>query len=131
LTEIRVIKLPEYCSANCYPVDMSVRATAEASLVGEEWWVNRVVVEPPTERGKGLGGRLLEALKGVVREAGGRTLFVSPGGYNGNVRAQRRFYRRHGFQPVKGSKGALLRIEFPFDVKVKVGEVLDGPERGA
>jgi GNAT superfamily N-acetyltransferase len=123
MTKIRVIKQPEYCSANYYPDDCSVRATAEASLVGEKWWVNRVVVDPPTERGKGLGGRLLEALKGAVRGAGGRTIFVSPGGYNGNVRAQKRFYRGHGFEPVKGSKGALLKCEFPIDMRVVVGEV--------
>lgn len=74
-----------------------IRAVAEASNMGlGTWYVNRVLVEAD-HRGKGIGGRLLEALKTECAKLGCAQLLVEPGGYGQPITRQRRFYRAHGF----------------------------------
>ena len=73
------------------------RGVAEATEVGGVWWVNRVIVQPENLRGRGIGSRLVEALKQKVKELGGSRLIVCPGGYHDDVESQRRFYERCGF----------------------------------
>lgn len=102
----------EYCSAYYFKPDMSVRATADASLIGDEWWLNRVVIAPKAQQGKGLGGKLLEKLKKVVAGAGGKFLLVAPGGYTTPYEMQVRFYRKHGFKDViDPERKGVLRVE--------------------
>lgn len=103
-----VIKTPDYCSAYYYSEDHSVRATAEASRVGNEWWVNRVLVQPASARCMGLGGQLLEKLKETVAQVGGTSLLVTPGGYSDEWERQHKFYRSHGFQDADPVKDGLL-----------------------
>jgi GNAT superfamily N-acetyltransferase len=61
------------------------------------WWVTRVRV-PDAHQGKGIGtvilGKLIEI---VTAKPGFVSLSVVPGGYNADVRRQRRFYVRCGF----------------------------------
>jgi len=39
------------------------RGTAEANWIdGDRWWVARVIVQPASERGKGIGSRMLKLL---------------------------------------------------------------------
>jgi GNAT superfamily N-acetyltransferase len=86
------------CTASYWTEDLSIRGTAEASMLENVWWVNRVVVNPPSARGHGLGSQLIEALKAAVLKMGGKELMVCPGGYAGNVNKQKRFYKHHGFK---------------------------------
>ena len=72
------------------------------------WWVNRVLIQPPSVRGQGLGGHLLDTLiKHLTEQEHFKRLFVQPGGYNLPVGRQRKFYRRHGFKPVRATPGVL------------------------
>ena len=107
--EISTAQTPNYCLASYHKEDLSVRATAEASLIGDEWWVNRVIVRPDNQRGKGLGGKLLEELKKVVAAEGGKVLLVAPGGYSNKHTAQVNFYGRHGFS--KRKEDGVLQVE--------------------
>jgi GNAT superfamily N-acetyltransferase len=101
---IVVTKTPDYCSAYTYTADQVLRAVAEASLVGDSWWVSRVLVQPSSARGKGLGGQLLEELKKAVAEMGGTRLLVTPGGYSNEWKRQHKFYRAHGFRDADPTK---------------------------
>lgn len=86
---------PEYCSASiCIGPK---RSTAEASLIGDQWWVNRVIVNPASKRDSGIGTSLLTKLKELVKENGGKALLVSPGGYDSDLTLQERFYAKNGF----------------------------------
>ena len=79
------------------------RGTAEASrLTGDtgHWHICRVLVQPASNRGRGIGGDLLDLLKEEVRERGGETLTVDPGGYDNNQERQRYFYQKCGFEPL-------------------------------
>lgn len=84
------------------------RGAAEASFVGDTWWVNRVLVQPRENRGRGIGGHMLEALKGAVVEEGGAELSVQPGGYDMNTADQNRFYEAHGFTCTDEKEGLFV-----------------------
>lgn len=66
----------------------------------DNWYVNRVIV-PKDFRGHGVGGKLLERLKQEVALKGGKKLIVEPGGYAQDLKRQRHFYEKHGFQRVE------------------------------
>ncbi len=69
---------------------------AEATRIGDEWWVNRVLVQGDN-KGLGIGGHMLETLKKAVVRQGCTSLRVTPGGYGSDTAAQNRFYEAHGF----------------------------------
>lgn len=62
------------------------------------WWISRVLVSKPENRGKGLGGKALEILCEQVGKHGGKSIIVTPGGYAQNEDQQRRFYEAHDFK---------------------------------
>lgn len=68
------------------------------------WWINRVLVTHETQRGQGLGGRLLDTLLLEIVKQQGRTVIVTPGGYGGDPDLQIRFYENHDF--IKTGEGA-------------------------
>lgn len=77
--------------------DEVLRATASADNMGTHWWVGRVLVDPPSRRGCGVGGRLVRALlKGIVKQ-GGTEVHVAPGGYGEDQERQFKFYKKLGF----------------------------------
>lgn len=86
------------------------RGVAEASrMPGGYWYVNRVRVEPPGIRGRGIGGRLLERLKAVLREnTEDYLLVVDPGGYGEDPDRQRAFYAKHGFMDDQQTPGRMV-----------------------
>lgn len=108
---IFVTKTKDYCSAYYFSDDQRIRATAEANFTGREWWVARVLVQPDSARGKGLGGRLLEELKKAVVEMGGTSLLVTPGGYSNERRRQFKFYKAHGFKDADSCRDGLLEAQ--------------------
>lgn len=75
----------------------SYRGVAEATNMGDEWQINRVLVQGEGTRGHGIGGHMLEALKEAVVRQGGQSLWVQPGGYGSDPASQNRFYEAHGF----------------------------------
>ncbi len=105
--KIQITRTPDYCAASYYK-ESGVKATAEASNLGDVWYVNRVLVLPPKYRGKGIGGTLLEALKKAVRSVGGKVLVVTPGGYGAKPEDQVNFYKQHGFVEDSKEKGLLI-----------------------
>lgn len=74
--------------------------TASASLVGDEWWVDRVFVQPTYRGRRGVGRKLVTKLKELVSERGGEKILVSPGGYGEDPRVQLAFYEAMGFRSV-------------------------------
>lgn len=86
---------------------LATRGIAEASFVSQ-WWINRVLVQPESVRGLGVGGHMLDCLLETIANRGGREVFVAPGGYGNNTQRQLRFYLAHGFKPVEPD---LLRWE--------------------
>lgn len=70
---------------------------AEASLMGDHWYLNRLVVKP-SYRGKKIGTALLERLLSELETRGGLPVIVEPGGYGSDVEELRSFYQRFGFE---------------------------------
>ena len=98
---VRVFCTDEYCSAMIRNEIMSV-AVAELNIFGNpyEWWVARVLVQKPENRGKGYGSAVLqEALKAVMTKTGGMgRVIVAPGGYDNDQERKFRFYEKNGFK---------------------------------
>jgi len=73
-------------------------ALAGAAALRWEAWNRRAVIEhlfvAPEHRGRGCGGRLLEAVEHAARELGARCLWVETQAINAPAVA---FYRKHGF----------------------------------
>jgi len=65
-------------------------------------------------RGRGVGGRLSDALEGLAREAGDTTIVVSATPSLNTVR----FYRRRGFEPMQSPLPELVELE-PEDVHME------------
>ena len=98
----------ESVSVTWWGTGLPSRGAAEASRIGADWWVSRVVVHPAMNRGKGIGGRMLEALKKMVAAEGGTSLLVQPGGYAMNTADQDRFYEAHGFVKTNAEEGLFV-----------------------
>lgn len=80
--------------------DLSQRGAAEATNMGNFWYLNRVVVQPHELRGRGIGSRLLQTLIQELRDkARAVLLVVDPGGYTGDTARQRRFYEKKRVHP--------------------------------
>lgn len=76
---------------------MGERGTAEANWIsGKCWWVARVLVQPASERRKGIGSRMLKLLMDQVRASGAELLQVSPGSYDSDPWVIK-FYEKNGF----------------------------------
>jgi GNAT superfamily N-acetyltransferase len=79
-------------------------AVADLNILGNhlEWWVARVLVSDPVDRGKGLGSLVLQAaLKAIMVSTNGMArVVVVPGGYDNNHERQRKFYEKNGFRSV-------------------------------
>lgn len=106
INKIRTISTSDYCGVSIY--EDGLKAAAEANFIAPDWWISRVVVNPPNRRNEGIGGKLLEHLKEVIKKRGGETLLVTPGGYGEETERQVRFYRSHGFNNSCDSYGVLL-----------------------
>lgn len=97
--KINIISNPEYCSATIYKLDRSLSATAEANPCGlNKWLICRVLVNPPDQRNKGIGTKLLDKLIRAIKKQGGKEVLVAPGGYSSDLKAQKRFYTKFGFK---------------------------------
>jgi hypothetical protein len=84
-------------------VEKSV-GVAEASYVPVNlgvgvWYVNRVLVTNPSERGSGVGSYMLTVLKASLQRVSNfQALVVDPGGYGADPTRQANFYKRNGFR---------------------------------
>lgn len=85
-----------------------LRAVASADNVGDHWWVNRVLVDPPARRGSGVGTQMVKELLEAVTRQGCKELHVCPGGYDGKTKLQFKFYLKLGFTRIKGEPGLLI-----------------------
>lgn len=95
--KIVVISQPTHVTISWYVGSGFVeRATVSADLV-DQWWINRVLVQPESNRGLGIGSHLLKMLKEEVKKQGGTKIVVAPGGYDQNKDRQVRFYKKHNF----------------------------------
>jgi len=74
------------------------RALASADLVGDRWWVSRVIVRKVENRGQGIGSAVLSRLLLEVSGHPCTRVCVSPSGYDQHPK-QRAFYLKHGFKP--------------------------------
>ena len=72
-------------------------SVAEASNIGQgKWYLNRVKVN--SEKGLGLGTRLLQKLLQALQERGDfREVVVEPGGYGSDIKKLVNFYEKNGF----------------------------------
>lgn len=82
------------------------RGTASADLIGDIWWINRVLVQPPEARRKGIGSLMLTELIQAVSRQGG-ALKVCPGGYYQDKEDQFKFYEKNGFVR-DGNEGSMI-----------------------
>jgi GNAT superfamily N-acetyltransferase len=71
------------------------------------WYVNRVLVQPESNRSKGIGSRMLQELLAQAKaldvgmERATTKVRVTPGGYNEDHERQKRFYAKNGFIDVE------------------------------
>jgi GNAT superfamily N-acetyltransferase len=98
---VRVICTDEYCSAMILDKQIGSVAVAQMNALENpyEWWVARVLVSKPGNRGKGYGSQVLQAaLKAVMARTDGRgRVIVAPGGYDNDNR-KFLFYLKNGFR---------------------------------
>lgn len=98
---VRVVCTDEYCSAMILDENIGSLAVAEINTLGNpfEWWVARVLVSKPKNRGKGYGSQVLQAaLKAVMEKTNGMgRVIVTPGGYDDDKR-KFSFYVKNGFR---------------------------------
>jgi L-amino acid N-acyltransferase YncA len=75
-------------------------ATASADYIPamRHWWVSRVLVRAPADRGKGHGSAVLAKLLEEIAKAPVKVVHVIPGGYSDDTERQRAFYERAGFK---------------------------------
>lgn len=85
-------------------------AEADWMEAEQEWWVSRVLVNPPEKRGKGIGSMLLKRLVKEARKYGGK-IVVAPGGYDMNPEQQFNFYEKNGFKKVTYNDVTVLELE--------------------
>jgi len=78
-------------------LDWPIRGVAQASNMGDFWYLNRVVVSPDSNRNQGIGGQLLARLQEELRKQDCKKLIVEPGGYGSDPEQLFRFYKKHGF----------------------------------
>lgn len=103
----RVVTTAEHIAVMWRGASMLERGVAEASNMGDFWYVNRVLVQPANLRSRGIGGELLERLKAAIAEYGEARVVVTPGGYDESPR-QQRFYEQHGFVEEGEEPGLLV-----------------------
>lgn len=98
---VRVFCTDEYCSAMILDENIGSLAVAEINTLGNpfEWWVARVLVSKPKNRGNGYGSQVLQAaLKAVMEKTNGMgRVIVAPGGYDDDKR-KFSFYVKNGFK---------------------------------
>ena len=74
------------------------KACAEAELMCDEWFVNRVLVKDPDQRNKGIGSEMVEKmLTAIYGQNPDAVVTVLPGGYGENPDEQANFYQKNGF----------------------------------
>lgn len=89
--------------------------TASASRIGNDWWVNRVIVHHE-DRGRHVGRTLVEMVKISLidnhdeAKDGPLRVVVTPGGYDWNTPRQKAFYLSCGFRIVSDEPN--LRMEW-------------------
>lgn len=106
---------PQHISVSWRGENFTERGTAEADFFpyeGEDgrWHIARVLIQPATLRGRGIGSGLLSHLKAAVLKHGGTHLTVDPGGYSMDPEKQKSFYRKCGFTPIEEGR-MVCRLE--------------------
>lgn len=100
--DVRVFCTDDNCSAMILD-DIGSIAVAQMGTLENPltWWVSRVLVRKPENRGKGYGSLVLRAaLKAVMEKTGGMgRVIVAPGGYDNDDR-KFSFYVKNGFKQV-------------------------------
>jgi GNAT superfamily N-acetyltransferase len=107
-SNISATSTPGYVGAFWHGITLQERGVAEASDMGDYWYVNRVLVQPPDQRGSGIGQQLVKRLLNEIRLLGGRKVIVTPGGYGSNTTQQINFYKKCGFTEDKDAEGPFL-----------------------
>jgi len=111
--EIKMVVTPEHMSASM--LDETGRHLSVASVDWHSWegrwWVSRVSVKPESQRGKGVGRRLVEALQEEATKMGRPCMLVAPGGYGSDPQSLQKFYGSLGFKPLEGGQCMLWHGE--------------------
>lgn len=97
MSEFTVISNMQHITVVTHAPGTIRTSTASCDIVGGVWWINRVIVEPVSARGQGVGSKLLQRLIEEVRKYRG-DLRVAPGGYTGGIDRQKNFYAKNGFR---------------------------------
>jgi len=112
---VRVFCGDDHCSAMICGETRSI-AVAEIDALGSpfKWWVARVLVSKPEDRGKGYGSQVLQAaLKAIMEKTGGvGRVIVAPGGYDNDDR-KFTFYVKNGFRQVVEERGIFEWRQIP------------------
>lgn len=79
---------------------MPIRGDASATeLEPGVWYLNRMLVQPESARGQGLGTQLLNRLlESISSKPEFQHILVEPGGYGVDPERQLRFYTKYGFK---------------------------------
>lgn len=99
-TKTRMIKIASTKeSVSVYDADENnfYSSTASADFIADHWFINRVLVNPKSHRGKGIGTQLLQTLIKEIRKHDNNKIIVTPGGYENDQERQNNFYLKNGF----------------------------------
>lgn len=94
---VRVTTESEHLSTSIKVSERGLAVADSNALIEGEWWLTRVRV-PDEFCGQGIGTLLVQRLQeelAAVKEF--TSLRVSPGGYNSDIKRQRKFYESCGF----------------------------------
>jgi len=96
---IKISSHPTCVNIYKYGYGYSISSASASYIPGEDYWfINRVLVKPENERGKGIGSELLQLLIKEIKKHGGKKIIVTPGGYDNKTKKQFNFYRKNGFK---------------------------------
>lgn len=134
---MKVIEHEDYINVNLY--DEGIRACAEVSRIpGQKslWFFNRLIVDPPTKRGKGYGRRLLNELLRIMQEHGNSLINEVSDYGSGDTSKLIKWYETFGFYEIEEPgvlkwdpkvKNPLITrdIDLILDVWSELGELID------
>ncbi|MDD5649797.1 MAG: GNAT family N-acetyltransferase [Candidatus Nanoarchaeia archaeon] len=92
------VSVSDTCISIYWVENLGHNACVESDqIIPNHWMITRALVRPDGYRNQGLGSHLLKILIEEIKKKKGKSILVTPGGYDGETEKQFRFYEKNGF----------------------------------